>query len=70
MEPPSRSPTSPECFEQDLQGGRSAGSLTDTVPPIMIEPTKVADVYMEPVTTKEKEKLPPAARLPAEVIEQ
>ncbi|MCJ1389924.1 hypothetical protein MMC18_002781 [Xylographa bjoerkii] len=70
MESPSRSPTSTKNFGRELQEARPARSPTDLVSPVKIEAHKVDDVYTDDKTVKGKEKQPPAARLPAEVIEQ
>ncbi|MCJ1403931.1 hypothetical protein MMC11_007154 [Xylographa trunciseda] len=70
MESPTTSPASGKSFGQELQEARPAKLPTDPVSPVEVEVPKADDVYPEVETLRGKEKLPPAARLPAEVIEQ
>ncbi|MCJ1415458.1 hypothetical protein MMC32_001790 [Xylographa parallela] len=70
MESVPRPPTSSKSSRRASQQSRPAEPIAEPVSPVKSEVHKIGDVYTEVDTVEGKKKLPPAARLPAEVVEQ
>ena len=70
MESIPRSPTSSKSFRPELQEARPAEPAAEPVSQVKVDAHKIGDVYAEIATVHGKKQLAPAARLPAEVVEQ
>ncbi|MCJ1281153.1 hypothetical protein MMC26_000471 [Xylographa opegraphella] len=70
MEPLPRSPTSSKSFSREMQEVPLTDPAIAPMSPVRIETHKVGDIHTDIGTAKGRETLPPAARLPGEVVEQ